>query len=107
MIRSGLLNNVISIEKPIKGDKAFGGTYIDYEQYIPKTRARVIYQNGNRIDDNNEIFNAYNISFIIRYYHDVTEEMIVIWDDSRYRILSIEKDRHNNQKILNCELINE
>lgn len=107
MVRAGILNEIITIEelKVIKNE--YGEEQTD--NYVKKfnCRACVRWNNGNRITDNNELFFAYDVTFTVRYYNDITELDRVIWNGEKYRILSIEKDREWQQIRLRCELINE
>lgn len=106
-MRAGALNEIITIEelKVIKNEYGEEQT----TNYIKKfnTRAEVKYNNGQRITDNNELFFAYDLTFTIRYYHDITELDRVIWRGEKYRILSVERNRMYQLINLRCQLINE
>lgn len=104
---AGRLNEIITIEelKIIKNE--YGEEQTD--NYVKKfsTRAEVKYNSGNRTIENNDLFFAYDISFIVRYYHNISELDRVIWKNKPYRILSIEHNRQFQLMNLRCELINE
>lgn len=104
---AGRLNEIITIEelKVIKNE--YGEEQTD--NYVKKfsTRAEVKYNSGQRITDNNELFFAYDLTFTIRYYHDITELDRVIWRGDKYRILSVERNRMYQLINLRCQLINE
>lgn len=104
---AGKLNEIITIEELQIIKNEYGEEQTD--RYAPKirTRAEVRYNNGNRITDNNEIFFAYDVTFIIRIYHNITELDRVIYDNQPYRILAIEKNKQYQLLNLKCELINE
>lgn len=104
---AGKLKEMITIEELQIVKNEYGEEQTD--KYIPKinTRAEIKYNNGNRITDNNEIFFAYDINFIIRIYHNITELDRVIYDNKPYRILAIEKNKQYQLLNLKCELINE
>ncbi len=72
------------------------------------TRADVIWNNGDRIVSNNEIFFSNTVSFIVRYYCDVEDTMRIVYSDKLYRIISVNPDRdlYRNKTII-AELINE
>ncbi len=72
-----------------------------------RTKAQVIYQSGTRTIDNNEIFHAYSIQFVVRFYHEISESDRVVYRGQRYRIDSIEHSREYQLIKLNCDLIND
>lgn len=104
---AGRLNEIITVEelKVIKNEYGEEQT----THYIKKfnTRAEVKYNNGQRITDNNELFFAYDLTFTIRYYHNISELDRVIWRGYKYRILSVERNRMYQLINLRCQLINE
>ena len=104
---AGRLNEIITIEKLKVIKNEYGEEQTD--NYVKKfsTRAEVKYNSGQRITDNNELFFAYDLTFTIRYYHDITELDRVIWRGEKYRILSVERNRQWQMINLKCELINE
>lgn len=105
-MQAGLLTEKILIEQPIIQQDGFGANDIKWSNF-KNTRANVTYSNGNRVNENNEIIFAYNIIFKIRYYHKIKECMRIIWNEQKYRILSIQPDKHRQYKIINTELIND
>lgn len=104
---AGRLSEKIDIQKLkiIKND--FGE--VEAEEWIPvvSTRADVSYKSGGRVDENNELFFGYSVSFGIRYYHKIDEMDRIKWNDKYYRILSIEPDKKLQRKLIHCELIND
>lgn len=104
---AGRLNEIITVEelKVIKNEYGEEQT----TNYVKKfnTRAEVKYNGGQRIADNNELFFAYDLTFTIRYYHDITELDRIIWRGEKYRILSVERNRMYQLINLRCQLINE
>ena len=106
-MRAGLLNSVISVEKPEVVSDDFGANSLQWVQHIPKTRAKVTYSSGSRANENNEIIFAYEVIFTVRIYHSITERMRILWEGRKYRILSIEEDKALQQQIIQTELINE
>lgn len=105
-MQAGLLTERIIIEKPITQQNGFGANAIKWTEFVT-TRAGVTYSNGNRANENNEIVYIYTVVFKIRYYHKVTEFMRITWNDQKYRILSIQADKHKLYKLINAELIND
>ena len=106
-MRAGLLNNIISVEKPEVISDEYGANSLKWVQHIPKTRAKVTYGRGSRTNENNEITFAYEVIFTIRIYHKVDERMRIQWEGKKYRILSIQEDRTLQQLTIKTELINE
>lgn len=107
-MQAGRLKHIISIEKLNIVKNNFGE--VEAEEWIdklPDIRAQVTYQNGNRVDENNELFFAYQITFTVRIYHDIEELDRVVYKNKKYRILSIEDNEELQLKNLRCELINE
>lgn len=106
MCRAGLLTECIKIQKPTVAVDGYGANDVKWIDYI-FTRANVTYQNGNRVNDTNEITFAYQVSFTVRLYHDIDERMRIIYKDKKYRILSIEESKQIQKLTIRAELINE
>ena len=102
-MRAGLLLESIKIQKPTV---AVDGYDVKWNDYI-ETRANVTYQSGNRVNDNNEVTFAYQVSFTVRLYHDIDERMRIIYRNKKYRILSIELSKQIQKLTIRAELINE
>lgn len=105
-MQAGLLTEVITIQQPIINQDGFGANSISWDNCI-FTRASVNYNSGNRVNENNEIIFAYQVTFTVRVYHQINERMRIIWKGKKYRILSIELDKHKQRQIIRAELINE
>lgn len=91
-MRAGLLNRIISIEQPSVGREEYGATTRNWE-HLCKTRSKVTYSSGSRLNENNEIVFAYEVIFTIRIYHKVNERMRIKYNGRYYRILSIEENK--------------
>lgn len=106
-MNAGTLFHDIVIEKPqIVVNDDFGSQTETWVKYI-RTKADVVWESGNRMTDNDEIFYSWNMTFKIRYYHDVNEKMRIVWRNKRYRILSIMPDRIKQVLTIRTELIND
>lgn len=105
-MRAGLLTEQILIERITYIKNIFGA---NEKKWIPhmNTRSIVKFNNGNRKIENNEIVNSYLLSFTIRDYNDVDESMRIVWNDKKYRILSIFQDKHKQSIEIIGSLINE
>lgn len=108
---AGKLNKLITVQKLNIFKNKFGEVETEEgEEWIDKLkniRSQVTYQNGNRVDENNELFFAYQVTFTVRIYHKIDELDRVVYNDKNYRILSIEENDELQLKNLRCELINE
>ena len=106
-MKAGLLNEVIRIEKPVTDRNEYGADSKRWETWISKTKASVTFNSGNRINENNEIIHSYQVTFIIRVYHRINEDMRIIWKNKKYRILSLEENKQRQSITIRTELINE
>lgn len=103
-MRAGLLNRQITILKPITTTSEYGGIQTDWKDF-KTTKARVIFNSGDRLLEHSEIYHSYMVSFVIRNYHSITEEMRIRYREKQYRIIAIEEQ--NQSLILKCETVNE
>lgn len=106
-MKAGVLNEIIEIQEPIIIKNEYGEEMTENYSTKLKTRAEVSYNSGNKTADNNEIFFSYDITFTIRYYHNVSELDRVIWLNKPYKILSMERNRKFQLINLRCSMINE
>lgn len=105
-MQAGLLKSIITIEKPVLTVDDYGSETLTWE-VLKTTRASAKRESGNRVNSNNEIIHDYSVTFSIRFYHDIDESCRIIWNDKKYRILSIFPDRDIQRIVINAELINE
>lgn len=105
-MQAGILTECITIEQPVISQNGYGANELEWSKFVD-TRASVNYTSGNRMTANNEVIWSYQVNFTIRVYHQVNEKMRIIWKDKKYRILSIEEDRHKQKLTIRTELINE
>lgn len=106
MKRAGLLNEIIKLYKPTTIINDYGEREDTFELYYT-TRARVLNDGGSRNVTNDEIVFPYSKTFQVRYYVPVQDTMQVEWQNKRYRIISTEKRRDENDILIKTELINE
>lgn len=105
-MRAGILRETITIQQPITVQNEYGANGIEWKDVI-STRAMADYNSGNRQNENNEIVYNYTITFTIRYYHNINDDMRIIWNGKRYRILSINKEIYKQSTTIITELIND
>lgn len=103
---AGRLNEVIDIYQPVETVNDYGERETTYTHSYT-TRARVDYNTGNRLNENDEIVFNYYKTFNVRSYVPVSETSQIEWQEKRYRILTIEYRREYNDLVINTELINE
>lgn len=100
------MNEVVTVYTPVETVNEYGERTTEYvETYT--TRAKVEYNNGNRVNENDEIVFSYTKRFLVRSYVPVTETCQIEWQEKRYRILTLEHRREYNDIVINTELINE
>lgn len=106
-MESGLLKDNITFQKQFVSVDDYGHEITTYTDAFT-TRADVIWNNGNRIVSNEEIFYENTVSFVVRYYCQIDDTMRIQYNGKLYRIISIEPDRdlYRNKTII-AELINE
>lgn len=104
-LRTGLLREIITIQKLTNIKDSFGATS---DNWIDKfnARAQVTTNSGDRLNQNNEIRHSYNVTFTIRFYHDVQDTDRIIYNDTKYRIISINKELNKQAINIIAETIN-
>lgn len=80
-----------------------GVEYVTYRE----TRTQVIYKQGNKVIENDEIVQVYNPTFIVRNYIQLNETMLIEYKGDKYRILSIIEDGKRQNKTIYTEKVNE
>lgn len=105
-MRSGNYREKIKILVPELTINDFGEKVQDYKLLF-ETRANVNYNSGSRYVVNDEVFNDYTKTFTVRIYHTINEKMLILWDEKRWRITSIDKNKINQELIIQTELFNE
>lgn len=105
-MQAGILNNIIVVQRPKVVKNEYGANVIQYNNIIT-TRAYIKNNSGNRANENGEIVYNYIKSFTVRYYNDVRETDIIIWNNKKYRITDIDEYRDKQYKVINTELIND
>lgn len=105
-MRAGLLTERVMFQRPDVAQDGYGASDVEWIDVI-STRADVTYNNGNRVNEANEVAFSYEVNFTVRLYHDIDERMRVIWCGNKYRILSVERDKQTQRIIVRTELIND
>lgn len=105
-MKAGLLTEMIKIQRPVVRETKYSGNEPEYEDYLT-TRADVVHDSGRRGIIANEITYSYTVRFIIRLYHEVTSDMIIIHKGVRYRITDINPQRRKQSIIITAEVWDE
>ena len=101
-MQAGILKERIQVQRPTVRTDEYGANVIEYNNII-NTRAAATNKSGNRA----KIVYNYIKSFTVRYYHNIQENDIIIWNNKKYRITDIDEVRDKQYKIINTELIND
>lgn len=105
-MQAGLLTDIIDFFRSETTRDALGGTSEKWERVFCK-RACVRFKTGSRREVNSEVLNTSTITITIRYCKDIHEKMRIGYEDRKYRILSINRDRKQQSTIIEAEVINE
>ena len=106
MIHSGLLRDVLHFYEIIETQSESG--YKSTEENLKfKVRAQRMKNKEKYLEDANELFHTTELTFKIRYRKDIKETDIVVYDDDKYRITSLDKFIEANQLTIILSKINE
>lgn len=101
----GKMRYNIKVQKKVNIRGDFGEFNEEWSDYL-NLKADVKYNSGTKTINNEEIFNTQQITFIT-YYRDITEDMIIIYNDKKYKILFIDEIPFKSGLNIKTELINE
>lgn len=105
-MRAGLMRDIVVFEKPVLNETDYSSSEHTYEEAF-RTHARVVHSSGSRTVEADRIVNPFTVKIMIRMYHEVSRDMIIVYNRERYQILDINPDRANNCKVITAEVINE
>lgn len=105
-MRAGNFNKKIQFFADSVTTNEYGEAVQDYK-YLFEVRAYIPRYSGSRYEQNDEIFNNYRRDFIVHSYIEVTETMLIRYENKFWRILSIIKDDTNKELLIQTELFNE
>ena len=106
-MRTGLLNEIVTIQKLTPVEEAVYGTAKQEWSDVMTLRATIDYRGGDRIVENYEVVNTYMVKITTHLRRWIEPQMRVKCSDGYYYIQSRFHDRRNAQTIMMCELINE
>lgn len=105
-MNGGRLKEIIVVQRPTITRDDFGANKTVWKDIIT-TRSDVQFEKGDRATENGEIVFNYTKVFTIRVYHNVDEKDRILWNNKKWRILSIEPDKDQQKQTIRTELINE
>ena len=105
-LRAGLLNEYITFRKRVITRDAYGEQSTEWKNVI-STRARVVRMSGNRTMESNEVWHPTSLQFIIRSYHNIDNEMEIVYNGNRYKSGFIEVQRLKQLAAVAAGLIKE
>lgn len=106
-MRTGLLDEVITIQRLIPTpDDVYGTAKQEWED-VMRLRATIDYRGGDRVSENYEMVSTYQVKITTHLRRQIEPQMRVICSDGIYYIQSRYHDRRGGQTIMMCELSNE
>lgn len=105
-MKAGLLNEKIEIYE-IEYVRDDYGAAKGTPKLIYTTRAKVGHISGSRTVINSEIQTPYSKNFVMRIYVPITDTCWIKYEGKYYRVLSIDEDKHIQQKVVVTEIVNE
>lgn len=107
-MRTGLLNETITVQQLTKGkDATYGTSEQTWTNLITSLRARVEFATGSRDSVNFEQFDSQSLRFTTHYRPSITRGMRIVYRGENYYINSVNHDRMNARTIINTEVYNE
>lgn len=91
-MKSSDLRDRIDIYELKITESPFGNTKRQWEKKY-STRARVNYSSGNRTIENDEIFFMVDREFIMHHYVPIVDTDIIVWNNEKWRVLTIDHNR--------------
>lgn len=106
MIYSGLLTETLHFYEIVETQSDSG--YKHTEEVLKfKVRAQRTKNKENYLVDAEELFHTSELTFKCRYRKEIKETDIVVYEDQRYRITSLDKFKEGNQLTIIISKINE
>lgn len=105
-MRAGLLTEMVAVERPVTVKSPYGEDTAIWT-HLYDTLAQVRLNGGARGTENGEVVFSDRTNFTLRIYHDVELTDRIVWKDTRYRVLSIMRQRESQSMAIDTEAINE
>jgi head-tail adaptor len=105
MINPGQLRHILYIYENTKTTDEYNAD-VETESLKFTLRAQLKYKSGTKTISNEEIFNSQQLEFIT-YYRNISDDMIIKYNDKKYNILFIEEIGFKEGLKIIVEKINE
>lgn len=105
-LRAGLLRDIVTFQSAVISRDAYGEQSTVWVDTLT-TKARVVYGGGSKTERNNEVYNTFTVTMIVRSYHDINEQMRIAHNGRYYSILSLSRDIQQQQITIIASVINE
>lgn len=106
MKRSGLLTEIIKIYRPSVMQDDWGNQATT-DELVTTTRARVVFNNGSRNLENQEVVYDYTKIFTTRFYVDVKDFDKVFWQGNFYRVTTVERNSVLQETYIHTQRVND
>lgn len=106
MISSGLLTETLHFYEVVETQSESGFKHTD-EVFKFKVRAQRTKNKEKYTIDAEELFHSSELTFKCRYRKEIKETDIVVYENQRYRITSLDKYKEANQLTIMLSKINE
>ena len=106
MISSGLLTETLHFYEKIESQSESGYKSVQ-EVFKLKARAQRTKNKEKYLTDADEIFHTSELTFKLRYRKEIKDTDIVVYENERYRITSLDKFKEANQLTIMLSKINE
>ena len=106
MIFSGNLTETLKFYEVVETQSASGYKTTEERLYLT-IKAERLKNRENYVVDANELYHSVELQFRMRYRKHVKETDIVEYEGERYRVISIDKYRMDDEIIIKIEKINE
>lgn len=106
MISSGLLTETLHFYEKVETQSESGFKSVQ-EVFKLKARAQRTKNKEKYLMDAEELFHTSELTFKLRYRKEIKDTDIVVYEDERYRITSLDKFKEANQLTIMLSKINE
>lgn len=106
MVFSGDLTEKLHFYKVIETQSPSGFKTMS-EEYMFTVRAQRLKNKENYVVDAEELFHTSELTFRLRFRNEIEDTNIVVYEDQRYRITSLDKLPRGNQLTIILAKINE
>lgn len=105
-MRAGGLKHRIEIQSDVETINEYGERVRTWETTIT-TKADVVFESGTGTMKHGEVFTDYKVGFRIRKYHQVDENMRIIFEGRKYKIEAVIPNYEKSMTLIKTTKINE